>query len=391
MNSQKNFNILLGAGFSKALGNLPTTDGIENSLSRSLADRLLFLRHKLNIQGLNYEGLTHYVYTYRKVQKLFLDRILGDGIIDILNSECDTYLEAVRDTLYSELHHSKINNESQYVKYRSQFTDFIKKLLEDYTVNIIDLNHDQIVENCLCSISDYSNYFDTNNPVTFDSIDALKSLKFYPLNRLKLNKFGHPIDEQEKEVNPKDYYNSLGLSLFNNVNYKYQKSKLNHLKIHGALNIVYLSKDMLQKADGFSEDQYPFYLSDEPFYVPNFQNSNYVEGISTSLIVGMDKAVKLFQRNHLSHHTLFAYECISSYDPLLIIGYGGHDDHINSFVRNRHFFDSKTGNIKFFNDGLASLLGVSNELESSIRSALEQESQLFEKFLPILTEDLGKN
>ena len=172
------------------------------------------------------------------------------------------------------------------------FIFFLNYLLDQgYIINIFDLNHDQLIRETikLANLSEvYQDFFNRNEVFNIYKSD-LKAYKFHK---------GLP------------------------------KRRINHYKLHGDFQII--------------EDYYTGYALLAEFSVTNKytwsreNNTDWWSLLTDSfLFQGEAKANSIFSSLYHSFAFTDFFKAVQSNEPLMIIGYGGGDSHINSVLDNR--------------------------------------------------------
>lgn len=177
----------------------------------------------------------------------------------------------------------------------NDFTFFLNYLLDQgYTINIFDLNHDQLIREIirLMNLSEvYQDFFNRNEVFNIYKSD----LKVYEFDE------GLP------------------------------KRKINHYKLHGDFQIIWT----------FDENHKNWALLSE-FSVTNKytwsreNNTDWWSLLTDSLLFeGKAKANSIFISPYHSFAFTDFFKAILSNEPLMVIGYGAGDSHINSVLENR--------------------------------------------------------
>ena len=172
------------------------------------------------------------------------------------------------------------------------FIFFLNYLLDQgYIINIFDLNHDQLIREIIKqgNLSEvYQDFFNRNEVFNIYKSD-LKAYKFHK---------GLP------------------------------KRRINHYKLHGDFQII--------------EDYYTGYALLAEFSVTNKytwsreNNTNWWLLLTDSLLFqGEAKANSIFSSSYHSFAFTDFFKAVQSNEPLMIIGYGAGDSHINSVLDNR--------------------------------------------------------
>ncbi|MBU6195956.1 MAG: SIR2 family protein [Cyanobacteria bacterium REEB446] len=354
----KEFNLLLGAGFSKALANISTGqefsgeifnefDKSDDEQERSLvnfnygsnlilkkSDELLppngtisgsFLINQKSIRPFQYlpnkDRMISTISMFNitdnekeehknKIQNTFrnnfnyetaakhLTNIIESAEIFGINSEkvesLSNILKKIKEEVFKITTKDPIswrlkNGEKQAL---NDFTFFLNYLLDQgYTINIFDLNHDQLIREIIKqgNLSEgYQDFFNRN-----EVIDVYKS-------DLKAYKF------------------DSGLS----------KRRINHYKLHGDFQIIrdyYQGWALLAK-----------FSATNKYTWSRGNNTDWLSLLTDSLLFqGEAKANSIFSSLYHSFAFTDFFKAVQSNEPLMIIGYGGGDSHINSVLDNR--------------------------------------------------------
>jgi hypothetical protein len=146
-NKVKEISILLGAGFSKSLADLPLASDLSSDVLKAFKnDSRLKERFKNTKENFNYEEFAQYLENIREQSsfgtELGLDFIsLDDGEIEKLNL-CEIVLyKTLLDKLLS------VDYAEEFKKRQKSFVALVKELLEDgYKLHFFDLNHDLLLD-----------------------------------------------------------------------------------------------------------------------------------------------------------------------------------------------------------------------------------------------------
>ena len=351
----KEFNLLLGAGFSKALANISTGqelsreifeefDKSDDEQERSLVnfncevyihtgtgdnslfagappiydfwkDEIVFAQLKrtealAHIKNSRFTDHEKYELTNLLIERFIsnfnyetaakhLNNIIESAEIFSINPEkvesLSNILKKIKEKVFLKTTKDPISwclNENGEKQPLDDFIFFLNYLLDQgYTINIFDLNHDQLIRETikLANLSEgYQDFFNRN-----EVIDVYKS-------DLKAYKF------------------DSGLS----------KRRINHYKLHGDFQIIW--------------DYYKGYALLSEFSAANKYTwlrekiTDFWSLLSDSLLFeGTAKANNIFSSYYHSFAFTNFFKSIQSNEPLMIIGYGGGDTHINSVLENR--------------------------------------------------------
>ncbi len=350
----KEFNLLLGAGFSKALADIPTGQELsreifdefsnsEDEQERSLVnfhykvdypgtgdhslfavappvydfwkDEIVFaqlkrteaLAHIENSRFTDHEKgeLTNLLierfisnFNYEAAAK-HLTNIIESAEIFGINSEkvesLSNILKKIKEKVFLKTTKDPIswrlnrNNEKQAL---DDFIFFLNYLLDQgYTVNIFDLNHDQLIREIIKqgNLGEiYQDFFNRNEGINIYQTD-LQAYKF-----------------------------DSGLP----------KRRINHYKLHGDFQIIWdYYKGYALLAEFSAANKYTW--SREEITNPRSLLSD------SLLFEGEAKANSIFSSPYHSFAFIDFFKAIQSNEPLMIIGYGAGDSHINSVLENR--------------------------------------------------------
>lgn len=229
----KEISILLGAGFSKSLADLPLASGLLSLSSYVLKafkndSRLKGRFENINEENFNYEKFAQYLENIREqssfATELGLDFIsLDDGEIEKLNL-CEIVLyKTLLDKLLS------VDYAEEFKKRQKSFVALVKELLEDgYKLHFFDLNHDLLLDRIFSDEQDLrvENFFE------FYEEEILPNQGYISFEDTAMDSNSVSKSHASKEK---------GITLLRSKKYfAYDDKKIFHYKPHGALNLIYL-------------------------------------------------------------------------------------------------------------------------------------------------------
>jgi hypothetical protein len=249
--------------------------------------------HKNKIQNsfrnnFNYEMAAKHLTNILESAEIFgINSEKVDSLSNVLKKIKEKVFETtIKDPISSCLNE---NGEKQALE---DFIFFLNYLLDQgYIINIFDLNHDQLIRETikLANLSEaYQDFFNRNEVFNIYKSD-LKAYKF-----------------------------DKGLP----------KRRINHYKLHGDFQII--------------EDYYTGYALLAEFSATNKytwsreNNTDWWSLLTDSLLFqGEAKANSIFSSSYHSFAFTDFFKAVQSNEPLMIIGYGAGDSHINSVLDNR--------------------------------------------------------
>jgi hypothetical protein len=346
----KEISILLGAGFSKSLADLPLASGLSSDLPlvpNLSSDVLKAFKNDSRLkerfentkeENFNYEKFAQYLVNIRDQSllgtKLGLDfSRLDDNETEKLNL-CEGILyETLLDKLLS------VDNAEKFKKRQETFVDLITKLLaEGYKLHFFDLNHDLLLEKLFQDESlKVENFFEIYGEfmlhrgyIQLEDSSSQASLE---------NKFR----PREKEI-------ALGFYQYKDQIFNTQgdyNKQIFHYKPHGALNLFYLTG--YPTSNDYYREMVGLHLLKDTSYDQIYQNKlnkifkekayltangEQIEFQPAILNQGNNKA-SILTTDFLAYFPEVYSKFISLGEqgvPLLTIGYGFQDSHFNTAI-----------------------------------------------------------
>ncbi|MFM7457039.1 MAG: hypothetical protein ACKO3R_00040, partial [bacterium] len=356
----KEFNLLLGAGFSKALADIPTGQELsreifdefsnsEDEQERSLVnfhyevyihtgtgdhslfagappiydfwkDEIVFaqlkrteaLAHIENSRFTDHEKgeLTNLLierfrsnFNYEKAAKHLTNIYESAEIFDINPTKIKSLsniLKTIKEKVFLKTTKDPISwclNENGEKQPLDDFIFFLNYLLDQgYIINIFDLNHDQLIRETikLANLGEgYQDFFNRNKV-----IDVYKS-------DLKAYKFDSGLPRR----------------------------RINHYKLHGDFQII-CAFDEKREPRGWALLS-EFSAANKYTWSRENNTDRWLLLTDSLLFQGEAKANSIFSSPYHSFAFTNFFKAVQSNEPLMIIGYGGGDSHINSVLENR--------------------------------------------------------
>jgi hypothetical protein len=352
----KEFNLLLGAGFSKALAGISTGQ----ELSREIFDEFSNSEdeQEKSLVNFNYEvyirtGTGDHslfagappIYDFWKDEIVFAHLKMSEALAHIKNSRFMDYKKGELTNLLTERFISNFNYEAaakhltniiesaeifginpekveslssilKKIKEKvfkkttkdpiswckqalDDFIFFLNYLLDQgYTINIFDLNHDQLIREIIKQGnlgSVYQDFFNRDEVINIYKSD-LKAYEF-------------DVDK--------------GLP----------KRRINHYKLHGDFQIIWAFDEKRERSGWALLSEFS---AANKYTWSREEITNPGSLLSDSLLFeGEAKANSIFSSYYHSFAFTNFFKSIQSNEPLMIIGYGGGDSHINSVLENR--------------------------------------------------------
>jgi hypothetical protein len=350
----KEFNLLLGAGFSKALAGISTGQ----ELSREIFDEFDKSddEQERSLVNFNYEVYIHTgtgdnslfagappIYDFWKDEIVFAHLKMSEALARIENSRFTDYK---KDELTNELR-KRFRNNFNYEKAAKHLTNIYE------SAEIFDINPEKVesLSNILKKIKEEVFKITTKDPISWrlnenGEKQALRDFIFflnylldqgYTINIFDLN-HDQLIRETIKLANLsegyQDFFNRnevIDVYKSDLKAYKFDsglpKRRINHYKLHGDFQIIW--------------DYYKGYALLAEFSAANKYTWSREEitnpwSLCDSLLFeGEAKANSIFSSYYHSFAFTNFFKAVQSNEPLMIIGYGGGDSHINSVLENR--------------------------------------------------------
>ena len=272
-NNQKIFNIILGAGFSKAIANLPLTQEIDEEIfelnNESSESSKLYKYLKSRDENTNFEDIigkfqslenTEEIFNfYSETEPFYFNETNSENEIHKnfyrkLKSPSNEIFNKLKEILYSTLIYKK-NNELEEIS--SNFIYLLNSLIEDgFSIQIFDLNYDNVFEQIIKESdlsSSYLDFFNIKTDLGYHFNPA--QLKLFkdslindqlPIDKLHDSKKTDDLNQQRLNEKKK-YYNDLLNIYFEHNSFseseiyegfdKIYSAKIFHFKPHGAINL----------------------------------------------------------------------------------------------------------------------------------------------------------
>ena len=344
-NKVKEISILLGAGFSKSLADLPLASDLSSDVLKAFKnDSRLKERFKNTKENFNYEEFAQYLENIREQSsfgtELGLDFIsLDDGEIEKLNL-CEIVLyKTLLDKLLS------VDYAEEFKKRQKSFVALVKELLEDgYKLHFFDLNHDLLLDKIF---SDEEGLLVENFFKVYE--EFMPTRGYFPLEKIVPKNTVENKFRRSKSDIARD-----GWSFFVHRDFTSEaETNLFHYKPHGALNFIYLLGLPVKISSKSSHDMaglhllYGFKSDGKPDYGKTFRDNlkkvfnnriSQIENIRCQPAIlnqGNNKA-SILTRDFLDYFPEVYSKFISLGEkgvPLLTIGYGFQDSHFNTAIR----------------------------------------------------------
>ncbi len=363
----KEISILLGAGFSKSLADLPLASGLLSLSSYVLKafnnDSRLKERFKNTKENFNYEKFAQYLENIRDqssfATELGLDSLnLDDGEIEKLNLCEEILYKILLDKLLS------VDYAEKFKKMQKSFVDLVKALLADgYKLHFFDLNHDLLLDKIF---SDEEGLLVENFFKVYE--EFMPTRGYFPLEKIVPKNTLETKFRRSKSDIARD-----GLSFFVHRDFTSEaETNLFHYKPHGALNFIYLLGLPVKISSKSSHDMaglhllYGFKSDGKPDYGKTFRDNlkkvfnnriSQIENIRCQPAIlnqGNNKA-SILTRDFLYYFPEVYSRFISLGEkgvPLLTIGYGFQDSHFNTAIR----YHYKTSLYSAYQDNKAKIL-----------------------------------
>jgi hypothetical protein len=363
----KEISILLGAGFSKSLADLPLVSGLLSLSSYVLKafnnDSRLKERFKNTKENFNYEKFAQYLENIRDqssfATELGLDSLnLDDGEIEKLNLCEEILYKILLDKLLS------VDYAEKFKKMQKSFVDLVKALLADgYKLHFFDLNHDLLLDKIF---SDEEGLLVENFFKVYE--EFMPTRGYFPLEKIVPKNTLETKFRRSKSDIARD-----GLSFFVHRDFTSEaETNLFHYKPHGALNFIYLLGLPVKISSKSSHDMaglhllYGFKSDGKPDYGKTFRDNlkkvfnnriSQIENIRCQPAIlnqGNNKA-SILTRDFLYYFPEVYSRFISLGEkgvPLLTIGYGFQDSHFNTAIR----YHYKTSLYSAYQDNKAKIL-----------------------------------
>ncbi len=337
MHKEKTFNLLLGSGFSKALAGIKTGIELSNeffdsfleskeSLSYILADhnhieylslgtsdsrffqedsirefawemiQLPFNKAMISIDQSSYEQyvkdeikrvVSHKIKTAFNYEYcvMILKNYLSAAYVfnTAINETTKLEIQKTLRTIEKKVFDTTAYNVSINEKAKGDFLTFLRYLrFNGYTINVFDLNHDEIFENIIkedsCFKSQYQDFFDHKDVIKLYKNEEYSGYKF---------------------------------------NYELPRKEINHYKLHGDFKILWDEYCGWLKLNNI--EKWEFY-DNRKWFRPSL------------LYEGNSKAATIFSHRYHSFGFINLTKYMRPANPLMIVGYGFSDNHINSLI-----------------------------------------------------------
>ena len=304
----KFFNIILGAGFSKAMAELPISKEIDELIfqdSSRLKELYNYLKGK--DEKHNFETIIHELRSYKTCENIrnFFHKELSaeksDELVQELTKKTSEVLTSTLDIKYE-----KIKKELSPL-----FIQFLELLVgNSFHINIFDLNFDNVFESTIQNSNLKNHYYDFYDFHT----EGFKCPYFnYPLASLIINPFTINSKTYQKQC-----YREYANGFFNKelTSEKIDKDlnnlnnrRIHHYKLHGSLYEYYGCGETERKRSLLFKDKVSStQVGAERFYITGGNKFNYLR----------------------DYHTKHLFKILQIYSPFdtLTIGYSFNDLHV---------------------------------------------------------------
>lgn len=352
-NPNKEISILLGAGFSKSLANLPLAKELSSKVLEAFKSNAKWKNKFENIEegNFNYEKFSQYLECVRDQDRLAKElnikfSSLDEDEIEQLNL-CRTILSK---TLLQEL--LSVDYSKELKERQGHFIKLIKELInEGYKLHFFDLNHDlllaRLFEENKLPVEDFFEHYTENELPNQGYIVLKEDAKSDNISQKKFRKSSKKINEQ-------------GVSLLRSKeplsSYDHNNTKIFHYKPHGALNFIYLQRlrvegnpprymTWLHQFKNFKRNGDTNYGASFNEHIKDcFNNRSYpteqgnIRCQPAILNQGWNKA-SILTRDFLDYFPEVYSKFISLGEkgvPLLTIGYGFQDSHFNTAIMHHY-------------------------------------------------------
>lgn len=376
---QKQISILLGAGFSKALANLPLASELSGIILKRLQNHKDIGNYFFDTNNFNYEEFAEFLFQKENTLDYSSKNLKNYSALNNEREFLTQSWEIINSTLLDQLF--KFKDKDPFKRRQLKFMDFLSRLTDDnFKIHIFDLNHDLVLNRMLAS-----------NQVCFDNFfdyydEFLPSRGLFQIENKPIKSAGFRKTSLEIVRNSAFHLNFRGSLL------KYTNKDCNifHYKPHGALNLtrffelpVPAGENSTFPANGL----HMFQSNNEKgqiMFNKDFKNNikrifkekcykdinGNVCRIVPAVICQAGSKGSILTQISLEYfpevYSRFA-SLGDSGSALLAIGYGFQDGHFNIAIRNNY----KTKDYKSYSKGEAKIL-LSSEFEiSSIKERLK--------------------
>ena len=357
----KEFNLLLGAGFSKALANISTGQ----ELSREIFDEFSNSEdeQERSLANFNCEVYIHTgtgdhslfagappIYDFWKDEIVFAHLKMSEALARIENSRFDYE----KDELTNELR-KRFRNNFNYEKAAKHLTNIYE------SAEIFDINPEKVesLSNILKKIKEKVFLKTTKDPISWclnengekqpldDFIFFLNylldqgyTINIFDLNHdqlireiIKLKNLGGVYQDFFNRDKVMDVYKSDLKAYEFDIDKGLLKRRINHYKLHGDFQIVWAFDEKHERSGWALLSEFS---AANKYTWSREEITNPGSLLSDSLLFeGEAKANSIFSSYYHSFAFTNFFKSIQSNEPLMIIGYGGGDSHINSVLENR--------------------------------------------------------
>lgn len=367
----KEISILLGAGFSKSLADLPLASGLLSLSSYVLKafkndSRLKERFENIKEENFNYEKFAQYLENIRDQSRFGTELGLNFSSLDDNETE---KLNLCEEILYKTLLDKllSVDYAGEFKKRQRSFVALVKELLEDgYKLHFFDLNHDLLLDRIF---SDEEGLLVENFFKVYE--EFMPTRGYFPLENMVPKNTVETKFRRLKSDIARD-----GLSFFVHRDFTSEgETNLFHYKPHGALNFIYLLGLPVKIGSESSYDMaglhllYGFKSDGEPDYGKTFRDNlkkvfngksyrtrddDVIRFQPAILNQGSNKA-SILTRDFLYYFPEVYSRFISLGEkgvPLLTIGYGFQDSHFNTAIR----YHYKTSLYSAYQDNKAKIL-----------------------------------
>ena len=345
-NKVKEISILLGAGFSKSLADLPLAEALSLEVLEALKAKLELQEEFKNVEGrnFNYEKFAQYLESTYDQDRLAKELKLN---FSSLNNNDFTKPNLCKQILYETLLKKllRVNYGKKFKQRQENFVDLITKLLaEGYKLHFFDLNHDLLLEKLFQDKSlEVENFFKIHKE--FEPYRVYIPLEDSSSQMPSENKFS----PRKKEIREQGIWFYQSEDQISNTQGDSNNKQIFHYKPHGALNLVYLGGyrilidhcgiyDMVglhllkdTSYDQIYQDKLKKIFKKKPYQTAEGKQGEFEPAI---LNQGSNKA-SILTKDFLYYFPEVYSKFISLGEkgvPLLTIGYGFQDSHFNTAI-----------------------------------------------------------
>lgn len=364
----KFLNIIIGAGFSKALCNFKDTKELDKKIFQEKELEIFYksMKNDFKLSDFNFETAMEMIYNLAAAKPMVQHRndLIAKALEEVPNDSFEYNhipgrIAQIQDDFANKLAvkiSTVLKDELSAVNFKENerthhdFANFLNEVLKhdpDLKINIFDLNFDEVFEytikeNNLESL--YENFFDCNLEIATD-----KNVKFFnPTKHIFYNQTLDPwnnlmtVDEEKRIEQYSNIYqrycgHSIDEEKARNSITDITTKRIFHFKLHGALKHQYLRNEEMETLNKRKKLDWVHFFP----YITDTENEDR-ENILKSIVTGENKFRSMKKPYYAA---IINSASIFSRNPTLYLGYSFRDLHLNiafgvDGLRNPVFFDS---------------------------------------------------